>query len=220
MKHSLFSLVVLACLCVAGTAPVFGMPSKGKLVTEVIEGGTFRGKAAKADFPRRIAVQSGDHAYTLVALGSGLRKKKAIFKVYEGIAYAEESASLNADPYDALLGGSFATRVVMYFLRDVGGNKIQNAWEDGFEKFLGDDIDALFEIDRNSFVGYFTTDMKKGETIVITWLPDHGLYAEVAGQSFPAIKNPQIAAAVLGNWFGEKPISKGMKRDMVRFLSE
>lgn len=218
---TMMAVICLFCLGQASLSSAQEAATTGNLVVAPVEGETFRGKGTDAEFPRRVVVRFGERSTTLVALGSGVRKKM-IFKGYEGIAYADESAALNADPYPALLEGSFVTRVVMYFLRDVGAEKIRGAWQDGFDRYLGEgNVDAAFEADKHVFLGYFDdTEVKKHQTIELTWLPGIGLFTVVAGMPSPPINNPRLAAAVFSNWFGEKPISGDLKKDMIRFLSE
>ncbi|MDH3214845.1 MAG: chalcone isomerase family protein [Candidatus Krumholzibacteria bacterium] len=223
MRRLFAALLLFTCM----VAPLQSLGQEARLTravqpTIVAAGdGTFRGKAADVDFPRRLDVTMAERTTSLVALGSGLRKK-AFFKVYEGIAYAEENASLNADPYRALLSGSIAIHFVMHFLRDVGAKKIQDAWRDGFDKYLSEeDMTSVLQADKETFLENFArTDIKKGETIELTWLPDLGLFMSVAGEAKRHVENPRLAAAVFSNWFSDKPISGGLKKDLVRFLEQ
>jgi hypothetical protein len=223
-KAVLITVVVAFCL-VAGDVAI-GRSAPGdeelpEMTVTAVGNETFKGKGTDKEFPRTVDVRLGDRAVTMVALGSGVRKK-AFFKVYEAVSYAEESASLNASPYPALLGGSVATRIVMYFVRDVGAEKLQNAWRDGFEKYLPDvEPGSQMEMDQDTFVAFFAgTDIKRGQTIELTWIPDTGLFTSVVGQAQPPLADQKLASAVFSNWYGDKPISKDLKKDLVRFLSD
>jgi hypothetical protein len=190
------------------------------LVVGAIGDETFQGKGTDATFPKKLDVRFGSEATTMLALGSGVRKKM-FFKVYEAVSYAEESAGLNADPYAALLGSSVATRMVMYFLRDVEGVKIEKAWQDAFDKYLAEADSSLVQADASTFLAFFAgTDLTKGQTIELTWVPGYGLFTTVAGESKPALNNQKLAWAVFSNWYSDKPISKGLKKDLIRFLSK
>jgi len=211
---------MVGCLLVLG----FGYPSSAPveatdLVVTVANEEAFKGKGTDTEFPTLIEVKVGDLVTKMSALGSGIRKK-AIFKVYEAVAYADESAAFHGDPYPALLGGGIAMRVVMYFVRDVGAGKIQGGWEDGFKNYLGNDTSTLSEADRSTFVSFFNVDMKEEQTIELTWLPDIGLFIVIADQPRPVLDNQLLATAVFSNWFGDKPVSKGLKKDLVRFVSD
>lgn len=211
---------MVGCLLVLGFGQASSAPVEPTdLVVTVANEEAFKGKGTDAEFPNLIEVKVGDRITKMSALGSGIRKK-AIFKVYEAVAYADESAALHGDPYPALLGGSIAMRVVMYFVRDVGADKIQGAWEDGFKKYVGDDTGSLSESDRSTFISFFNVDMKKEQTIELTWLPDIGFFVVIAGQPRPVLQNQTLATAVFSSWFGDKPISKGLKKNLVRFVSD
>jgi hypothetical protein len=76
--------------------------------------------------------------------------------------------------------------------------------------------------DIEVFLGYFDDEsgVKDQQTIELTWVPGWGLYTTSAGESFPVINNPELASALWAIWFGHKPVSNDLKRDMIRFLSE
>lgn len=182
----------------------------------------FKGKGTDMVFPREIVVTGVGSEVSMRALGSGVRKKM-VFKVYEGVAYAETGVDLGMDPYHALIGGSFAKRILMFFERDVGGGKIRGAYRDGFKKVQGDSVwsDELLR-DIEAFLGYFEgeTGVKDQQTIDLVWIPGSGLYTMKAGKSYPVINNPELVSALWAIWFGHDPVSDDLKRDMVRFLHE
>jgi hypothetical protein len=190
----------------------------------VITGGeeTFQGKGTDMVFPKEIVVSGAGQEVSMTALGSGVRKKM-VFKVYEGVAFAETAVDLGKDPYSAFIEGDFAKRILMFFERDVGGGKIRGAYEDGFKKVQGDSVwseDLLRDIDV--FLGYFDDEVgvKDQETIDLVWIPGRGLHTSRGGESYPVINNPRLASALWAIWFGHKPVSNDLKRDMFRFLSE
>ena len=182
-------------------------------------GDTFKGTGTDTRFPSTVVIElPSAQPVTLRALGSGVRKK-FVFKVYEGIVYADANAKLPPDPYDALINGDFAKRVVMYFLRNAGMGRIRDAWEDGFSRSLRDaDITPELRADKAAFLDYFDADISKGETIEITWLPGIGLFTVVAGKRMPVIKNAPLASRLLAIWLGSDPVSGNLKKDVVRFL--
>ncbi len=181
----------------------------------------FKGKGTDEQFPMDITVKAAGQEFDLVAVGSGVRKKM-VFKVYEGIAYADKSADLSTDPYNTLINGDFPKRIVMYFLRNVDGGKMRGAYEDGFKKTMPEDKRTQsFNAALDTFLSYFpeNSEVKDGKTIELTWLPGMGLYTTMNGVPSPPINNPEFTTALWAIWFGDEPVSGDLKKDMVRFVT-
>jgi len=182
---------------------------------------SFRGKGTDAMFPVEAHVKSSHSEADLTALGSGVRKK-FVFTVYEGVAYAEKGIGLGPDPYDTLIRGDFAKSIHMYFERDVDGGKIRGAYREGLDKVLGKQERPVTLVqDIEVFLGFFEdAGVKDGQTIDLVWLPGDGLYTMVNGESFPPVQNPALASGLWAIWFGNDPVSGDLKRDMLRFVNE
>jgi hypothetical protein len=182
---------------------------------------TFKGKGTDARFPHRIVIEGSGEDVVLSALGSGVRKK-FLFKVYEGVAYAEAEADLGSDPYSTLIEGDFAKGIHMFFERDVEGKKIRDAYRDGVKKILGrGPWDPTLAQDFETFLGFFDDEgLKDGQTIDLVWLPGKGLHTVVVGEPFPPVNNRDLASALWAIWFGEDPVSGDLKKDMIRFLTK
>jgi hypothetical protein len=195
-------------------------PEKFLAFLEIVPGPeTFKGKGTDARFAKEAHVKTSHSQADLVALGSGVRKK-FVFKVYEGVAYAEKGVSLGSDPYDALVHGNFAKRIHMYFERDVDGGKIRGAYREGLDKVLGKRRDMNLDQDIEVFLGFFEdTGVKDGQTIDLVWIPGEGLFTMVNDESFPPVNSPQLATALWAIWFGKNPVSGDLKKDMLRFVN-
>jgi len=166
-------------------------------------------KSSKTEFPATLTLTGPDGQIDLIAQGTGLRKK-AIFKVYAACFYIDKSADLGEDPATTAIGGDFAKRIDMHFLRDVDGEKIAGAFRDGIHKTLEGRDEAV-----EAFCGLFSAEVKKGESIVLSYLPGWGLIAEQAGEELGRLEDPDIIAALWATWFGEDPISGDLKEGML-----
>jgi hypothetical protein len=220
MKSARMALVTLAVpVVIAGVALAQGMVPQ---ILNVSPAGTatFQGKGSKEAFPQKITIKAGGDTLTLKALGSGLRKK-LMFKVYEGVLYADENAVLGDDPFDSLVTGDFAKRVEMHFLRGVDGGKIRGAFEEGFAKTIpAGSMTPEMEKDKAAFLAFFTDDgVKKGQSIDVTWMPGMGLYVMMPGRPCPPINDPAFTQALFAIWFGPEPASEDLKNDMVRLIA-
>lgn len=196
-------------------------PEKFLAFVEIVPGGaTFKGQGTEARFPTEIRIKGSHSEADLAALGSGVRKK-FVFKVYEGVAYAEKGVALGPEPYDTLIRGDFAKRIHMSFERDVDGGKIRGAYREGLDKVLGKQERPVTLVqDIEVFLGFFEdAGVKDGQTIDLVWLPGDGLYTMVNGESFPPVQNPALASGLWAIWFGNDPVSGDLKRDMLRFVN-
>jgi len=180
---------------------------------------SFQGVGTDARFATQVVVSGPGKDLVLRALGSGIRKKM-IFKVYEGVAYAQDGAALEPDPAAALINGDFAKRILMYFERDVDGGKIRGAFEEGFAKVQGKETwPTELTADRDLFISFFADEgVKDGQIIDLIWVPGWGLYTTVAGEQKPVINDPALTSALWAIWFGSDPVSGDLKRDMLRLL--
>ena len=215
-------LVLSFILAVAAwtAAPAFAQPAPQMIHVDA-GGQTFKGKGCDEQFPTEITLKAAGQEFPLVAVGSGVRKKM-VFKVYEGIAYADQAADLGDDPYTALIEGNFPKRIVMFFLRNVDGGKMRGAYEDGFKKTMPEaDRTESFNAAMDTFLAYFpeNSEARDGNTIELTWIPDMGLYTVMNGVPSPPINNPELATALWAIWFGDEPVSGDLKKDMVRFAT-
>lgn len=182
---------------------------------------TFKGKGCDEQFPKEVKIEAAGQEFDLVAVGSGVRKKM-VFKVYEGIAYADQAADLSGDPYQALIEGDFPKRIVMYMLRNVDGGKMRGAYEEGLKKTKPEaERSDSFKAAMDAFLAYFPDDSEvmDGQTIELTWIPGMGLYTMMGGVPSPPIDNVELATALWGIWFGADPVSGDLKKDMVRFVA-
>jgi len=164
---------------------------------------------SKTEFPAAITLPGPDGPVDLKALGTGLRKK-AIFKVYAGCFYVDAAADMGDDPAATAIAGDFAKRIDMHFLRDVGGDKIAGAFHGDLLKRLEGRDEAV-----NAFCGLFTDKIKKGESIVLDYLPGSGLIVEQAGQELGRIEDPELIAAIWAIWFDDDPISDDLKEGLL-----
>lgn len=216
---------MLAVASVIGLGAVADAQPKASPTPQVLyvtaSGGTFQGKGAKIQIPKEVVIKAAGNSVRLTALGSGMRKK-LVFKVYEGVAYADAQADLGPDPYSALIQGDFAKRIVMHFVRDVSGGKIRGAFQEGFDKTApAAERSPQFSKDLDRFLGYFTDGkVKDGQTIALTWMPGMGLYTVSAGKPMPPINDAELASSLWAIWFGDKPVNESLKRDMVRFVGD
>jgi hypothetical protein len=136
---------------------------------------------------------------TLSLNGAALRKK-AIFKVYvAGLYLASPSHSA-----EEILAADAPRQMVLHFISGHGSkDKMCGAWNDG----LKDNTPGASAELVQQFVDLcgMMVDIKKGETMTITYLPDAGTTVNIAGTDRGALQGKDFADAILRAWIGPKP---------------
>lgn len=139
--------------------------------------------------------------------GLGLRKK-FIVKVYVAGLYVAQPSS---DPA-AILSADAARRIDMVFVRDVGKDKIADAFRTGFEKNSASELGKLE--DRLKQLQAAVKDIKKGERLTIVYSPGKGTTVSGAANTI-TLPGKDFADALLRNWLGDKPADDDCKKGML-----
>ncbi len=146
---------------------------------------------------------------SLVLNGVALRKK-AIFKVYQAGLYLPARSS----DADAILAADAPRRMVMQFLRDVGKDKMCEAWNEALENNTPD-ASAQLKADFTTLCGYMD-DIKDKQQMVFTYLPGTGTEVSVAGAAKGTIEGKDFADALFKAWIGPKPgPGEGFKKNLL-----
>ncbi len=142
--------------------------------------------------------------------GAGIRSK-FFFDIYIAELYVLQPAGT----VDALIEASGEKKMVMHFLyKEVGKDKLVEGWNEGFAgNNEAEEVAKLQErIDR--FNALFV-DVKKGESIILDFLPDRGTVVTIAGEEKGVIAGKDFNDALLKIWLGKKPVSEGLKEELL-----
>lgn len=88
------------------------------------------------------------------------------------------------------------------------GNSANGKWPSVASVKLQDKIDqfnAMFD------------DVKKGDIIVLDFIPDQGTMVTIAKQEKGVIPGKDFNDALLRIWLGEKPVNKGLKEKLLSY---
>jgi hypothetical protein len=147
---------------------------------------------------------------SLVLNGAGIREK-LFLDIYLGALYLPEKSS---DP-QAILSGSGPACVMMHFLyKQVGKEKITDAWEDGLAANHTTAEMLALEPQLEKFNALFRT-MHKGEVIRICYLPGTGTEVRINGERRGNVEGETFFHALLAIWLGAHPVSSGLKQGML-----
>jgi Chalcone isomerase-like len=141
---------------------------------------------------------------TLKYNGAGLRKK-AIFKVYVAALYVETPSK---DPA-ALISSSQAKSMRLHMLRSVEGPKISGAIVEGFELNSQAALPQLKA--RLDQLAKLIPDVKEGDEIALTWIPDKGTEIATRGTTAGTIEGRDFADALFAVWLGPNPVQEDLK---------
>ena len=131
----------------------------------------------------------------LVINGVGIRKATFLkIKVYYGALYLTQK-STNAATF---LGTSDPKQIVMHFVRDVDLKDLKKTYGEAFEDGNKETYKPLLPT-LDAFISNIR-DVKKGERMTITFLPD-GAQLDLAGKVSPKIGDAAFSKALLNMYF-------------------
>lgn len=146
----------------------------------------------------------------LVLNGAGIRKKFFV-KVYVGALYLSNKATT----VDGALNQTGPKRVLMHFLyKHVSKKKLVKGWNEGFEKnHTKAEMDKLRR--RLDDFNKLFIDVKKGDVILLDYLPASGTRVTINGQEKGMIPGADFNKALLRVWLGSKPADARLKQAML-----
>ncbi len=157
-------------------------------------------------FPNQITIGQT----TCVLNGFGLRKKLVV-DVYYGALYLTEKSS----DAKAVIQADKAKGIIMHFVyKEVDAAKLVETWKEGFEK-TAPNPEAALKNRMDTFMGYFTEPLKKGEEIRLLYEPGVGTHVLIKGKEKGVVPGADFMRALWGIFLGEKPASEALKKGML-----
>lgn len=198
MRRFLILLTTLAC------AAFFAAPASA--ITESDTG---------MEYPDAVAFDCGGEDLTLVVTGTGVREKTFLkVDVYTIVAYVLEGTDLG-EAEDGMVTVDVPKRIRMDLRRSFSREKLVNAFTEVIDKNY-ENRDAFTE-DLDTFLSYFTADAQDGDVLVFDYCPDAGMTTTLNGEMKGTLGRP-LAEALWTVWFGRKPASGGLKKDLLSAL--
>lgn len=149
-------------------------------------------------------------AQPLVLNGAGVRSK-FFFDIYVGALYLPAKQS----DAESILSASAANRIVMHFLYDeVPKKKLIQGWIDGFENNQDKKTFTALKPRLDAFNEMFT-DLKKGDVVLLDYIPQTGTRVTMKGELKGTIKGADFNKALLAIWLGEDPVTGSLKDAML-----
>ena len=159
-------------------------------------------------FPDTVTLPGTDAALQLNGIGY---RKKFIIKVYIGALYVENRANSR----DEVIAQSGPNRVLMHFVYDeVSGEKLVDAWNDGFESNMTSEQLKALQERINMFNAMFTT-VNENDVIMLDYVPGTGTRVTIKGDDKGVIPGEDFNKALLDIWLGDEPADSGLKDAML-----
>lgn len=144
---------------------------------------------------------------SLALNGAGVRSK-FMFKVYVGAFYVTTKSTNFADH----LSSTSTKLVKLHFLRDVEKAKMNQAWQEGYDKNCGSECaafkDDLFKLNS------FSEDMKEKDTLAFLLTSEKVVYFK-NDQKRGEVDRKGFSKLVLSIFLGEKPADATLKKGML-----
>jgi hypothetical protein len=190
MRKSVRSAAVAAALSISATA---ALPALGAECLDV-------------QFPDSVKVGGTD----LVLNGMGIRKATMLaVKVYVAGLYLPKKSSDG----DAIVAANEPWELTLHFVHSADASDIQDAFDEGFEKAAGDNLDALKQ--RIETLKSQMTDFEDGQTLSYSYDPATGTVVDVNGKSGAPIEGADFAAALLKISVGPEPPNEDLKTGLL-----
>lgn len=149
----------------------------------------------------------------LVLNGAGIRTR-AIFKVYVAGLYLPEKKATTGEVL-ALAGPK---RVAMTMLRDLSAQQLSEALADGIRSNSSAAEQEALKARTDELLAIMNAlgEAKKGDAILLDFLPDSGTRVVVNGQPRgKPIAGDDFYRALLRIWLGDKPVDDDLKKGML-----
>jgi len=143
-------------------------------------------------------------AKTLKLNGAGVRKKM-IVRVYVCALYLEN----NSKDAAGIIASGDTKSMRLRMLRAVEGSKISGAISEGFENNSASSMSVLRP--RLEKLAKLIPDVKEGDEIALTWIPDQGTVVNVRGRDNGTIEGRDFADALFSVWLGANPVQDDLK---------
>ncbi|HZS36256.1 MAG TPA: chalcone isomerase family protein [Polyangia bacterium] len=206
----------------------------GALVCSLASGARGEEEVAEPSTGHEFPVTRTADGHTLMLLGTGVRKKIG-FKVYAMALYVDEvEARRNFPPLVARAGGrsraallsgdhasqfaiwgAFDKVAILHFVRNVGAEKIKDAFQEGLEDELSEKSPAEMRKAAEAFVAMFDKELKDGQEIELRTDGDGHITVTIAGEAKDGPRSAKLARAIWSIWLGPKTISADMRKSLV-----
>ncbi|MGZ8967470.1 MAG: chalcone isomerase family protein, partial [Gallionella sp.] len=148
----------------------------------------------------------------LVLNGAGVRTKM-IFDIYVAALYRSEKSK----QAEVILADEGARRILLHIVFRLKSEKLLEAFTSGIAANQSSAQLAALDAPLKQFSAMFAAipEVKKGDVILLDYLPDVGTTVSVNGVSRGVIVGVEFNRALLSIWLGNKPVDSDLKKDLL-----
>lgn len=184
----------------------FAVLMVGTALLFTAEAGEIRDPATDVAFPDAVSAKSNGKTYDLQATGVATRKK-FVFKVYSIAHYIQDPASITgADKLQAIVDSDKAKQFTIKWVRGVDAKTIADSYRDALQKVFSQADQQKLKSQIDGFLGFFTTDSKKGDVYEIRSFPGGTVEVAINGKVAGNVTSKEFAKGVWLIWFGEHSV--------------
>ena len=147
-------------------------------------------------------------ANSLVLNGMGLRTEFMV-KVYVAGLYLQHKSS----DANAIIKADAPKRLTMQFLHGASKKQMTDAFDESF-KDNTPDAEKTMKTDTDRFLNALE-DVKVGEQMVFTYIPDTGTTVTIGGKDKLTIAGAPFSQVVFSVWLGPKPPTANLKKGIL-----
>ncbi len=142
--------------------------------------------------------------------GAGLREK-LFFDIYAGALYLNKKNN-NAR---AIAKADETMAIKLHILSGMmSRNKMANAFREGFKKSTNGNIEPYKErIEK--FIGFINNEIEVGQIYDIVYETGKGSVIYKDGKEKGYVEGLEFKEALFNIWLGDKPVDKGLKKEML-----
>jgi hypothetical protein len=105
-------------------------------------------------------------------------------------------------------------QLTLQFVRGVGVKDLRHAFDEGFAKSTSASELAALK-DRIAVLEAALHDVRSGDRVTYTWLPDQSVQFEFNGKLQGHVSGADFGRALLGIWLGDHPADTGLKAGLL-----
>jgi hypothetical protein len=168
---------------------------------------TVEEKSTGTQFPKTITFAEENQTYEIEVTGLAVRKKYWV-KVYAVAHYmgGGETYDSDAAALTVALSDQYPKQITLAFVRDVGADKIHDAFEEDIKKNASEAELAEITAVADKFVSFFKEDAKKGERMVFRVVPGGRLTTIIHGEEREPIDSVTFSRVLWRIWLGEHSV--------------
>ncbi len=142
----------------------------------------------------------------LVLNGLGIREATMLqIDVYVAALYLPQKTRKGPDA----IAQQGPKQLELKFVRDVEKKDIADAWTEGFKKNAKGNLAALKG--RISKINGWMADMKAGQKLIFSYVPEKGIEVTVNGKVKGAIEGEDFMKVFFAIWLGPNPPNSGLR---------